>query len=85
MTSKEIIVHVDKKGLEAIFETNDSSNSLFFYDLETQPKLSLALFINNKFARQPLQYTHTFFYNHHPKWILNGQKLLLTHKRNEIK
>ena len=77
MTSKEIIVHVDKKGLEAIFETNDFSNSLFFYDLETEPKLSLALFINNEFAKHTIQYT--------PKWILNGQKLLLTYKRNEIK
>ena len=36
MTSKEIIVHVDKKGLEAIFETNDFSHSLFFSDLETK-------------------------------------------------
>ena len=77
ITQNEIISYVDKKGLEAIFKTNDFSHSLFFSDLDTNPKLSLALFINNKFAKYPIQWT--------PKLILSGQKLLLTSKRNKIK
>ena len=71
MTSKEIIVHVDKKGLEAIFETNDFSNSLFFYDLETKPKLSQALIVQENWTFRLTPRIET--------------KLLLTYKRNEIK
>jgi len=73
MTSKEIIVHVDKKGLEAIFETNDFSHSLFFSDLETNPKLSQVFILKEDF--QGTWSSH--------EWIQT--KLLLTHKRNEIK
>lgn len=73
MTSKEIIVHVDKKGLEAIFETNDFSHSLFFSDLETNPKLSQVFILKEDFQGT---------WNNH-EWIQT--KLLLTYKRNEIK
>lgn len=73
MTSQEIIVHVDKKGLEAIFETNDFSHSLFFSDLETNPKLSQVFILKEDFQGT---------WNNR-EWIQT--KLLLTHKRNEIK
>ena len=73
MTSQEIIVHVDKKGLEAIFETNDLSHSLFFSDLETNPKLSQVFILKEDFQGT---------WNNR-EWIQT--KLLLTHKRNEIK
>jgi len=73
MTSKEIIVHVDKKGLEAIFETNDFSHSLFFSDLETNPKLSQVFILKEDFQGT---------WNNRD-WIQT--KLLLTYKRNEIK
>jgi len=73
MTSKEIIVHVDKKGLEAIFETNDFSHSLFFSDLETNPKLSQVFILKEDF-----QGTWS-----NREWIQT--KLLLTYKRNDIK
>ena len=81
MTSKEIIVHVDKKGLEAIFETNDFSNSLFFYALETNPKLSQALIIKENHIFH-LSYTHNMELEQLPRI---ETKLLLTHKRNQIK
>ena len=45
MTQNEIISYVDKKGLEAIFKTNDFSHSLFFSDLETNPKLTQAFIL----------------------------------------
>ena len=73
MTSKEIIVHVDKKGLEAIFETNDFSHSLFFSDLETNPKLSQVFILKEDFQGT---------WNNRD-WIQT--KLLLTSKRNMFK
>ena len=45
MTSNEIIRYVDKKGLSAIVENNDISNPLFYFDLETNPKLTQVIII----------------------------------------
>mgnify|MGYP005839169613 CR=1 FL=1 len=45
MTKNEIIRYVDKKGLEAIFKTNNYSNPSFFFDLDTNPKLTQVIII----------------------------------------
>ena len=73
ITQNEIISYVDKKGLEAIFKTNDFSHSLFFSDLETNPKLTQAFILKEDF-----QGTWS-----NREWLQT--KLLLTSKRNKIK
>ena len=73
ITQNEIISYVDKKGLEAIFKTNDFSHSLFFSDLETNPKLTQAFILKEDFQGTWSNY----------EWIQT--KLLLTSKRNRIK
>jgi hypothetical protein len=68
MNQNGIIRYIDKKGLRAIFEYNDFSNPYFFFDLDTNPKLSLVIIMIEDWELKV-------------EYILT--KILLTHKRSK--
>ena len=57
MTSNEIIRYVDKKGLFAIVKNNAISNSLFYFDLDTNPKLTEIIIIKKHHIQTKLLLT----------------------------
>jgi hypothetical protein len=57
MTSNEIIRYVDKKGLFAIVKNNAISNPLFYFDLNTNPKLTEIIIIKKHHIQTKLLLT----------------------------